>query len=460
VLELKNKAQLSSEAFKLAQGQNLVRYHEVTYIPVDYETRDHSVPPDTDRTIWLPVNRKGIQRLAAETFSTLFVSDGELAQFDYMVAQHANQVDGQATSLLVRTPKGLRELDPTGTLVEVTGEFRPNALVPMLNEDQAAKDKVFAVMEEWLNSEEEVHSLLRHLATSLAPGWSAVKYVLLLGEGRNGKGLLLRMLSALFGIENISSVTRQAMSEKSPVVTELNGKLLNIIYDGQAEYVKDSGIEKTLVAGEPASIRKLYESTSTVVQTNALFIESLNQEPKTGDKSSALQKRLVRFQFPNIYALNHKFARSMLAEESLGAFMSLLFDHYVEEDDVAAALAPTTRGMELQLEQMYANSIGLQFLRYLEETDALGVAGLVGSGLHEIVQSFQSWRIKENDLGTWAEPDVERVFTPLVITERKSVRVNGKPRKVRVIVALRSEAAAYIASLKGEATDDTAVVDE
>ena len=264
-------------------------------MPADYETGDTSVTPPAERTMWIPLNREAIRRLGSEQYDILFSSDGELASFDFMVSQNSRPVDGPISTLLVRTGDGLRELRGDGQLHEPTGWFVPNTLAPMLNEDQVEKDRVFEVLADWLDSEEEAHALLRHLATALAPGWSAVKYVLLLGEGRNGKGLLLKMLQTVFGRDNVSSVSRQHMAEQSPVVCELNGKLLNIVFDGMAEYVKDSGTEKTLVAGEPAAIRRLYESTPTFVQTNALFVEALNHEPKSKDKSLALQKRLIRF---------------------------------------------------------------------------------------------------------------------------------------------------------------------
>jgi len=211
-----------------------------------------------------------------------------------------------------------------------------------------------------------------------------------------------------------------------------------------------------LIAGEPIPIRKLYDSTATIVQTNALFLEGLNREPKTHDKSSALQKRIVRFQFPNVYTLDHRFEKSMLNERMLGAFLSLLIDRYVTEDEVAVKLAPTTKAIELQLEQMEANSSALQFLKYTEDTDALGAVGLLGSPIHELVQKFQSWRLKENDLGSWAEPDVIALFVPLVNTERRTQRVNGSPRKVRVVTSFKTEANAYLESMKGE--DDAAFI--
>lgn len=456
MLELKTKKELATHAHTLAKGSEMVRYRNVTYIPGDFETLDTSLVPSDERAVWLPVTRELLRKMGSSQFDILFGSDSELASFEFMVMQNSRFPDAVPDGLLVRTPEGLKLLSSAGVLEEPAGIFVPNYIVPMLNEDDEAKKKIFSVIEEWLDSEEEAHSLLTHLATSLSPGYSAVKYVLLLGEGRNGKSVLLKMMQALFGMANVSTVTRQQISEQNPVVTELNGKLLNLVFDGQANYLKDSGTEKSLIAGEPVPIRRLYESTPTMVCTNALFIEGLNREPKSNDKSTALQKRLVRFQFPNVYALDHKFERSMLTEESLGAFLSLLIDHYVLEDEVAEKLAPTTKALELQLEHMYVNSVALQFLKHHEETDALGVAGLMNEQITTVVSAFQSWRVKENDLGNWAEPDVISLFLPLFTTDRKSVRDNGKVRKVRVVTGLKPEAAAFIDTLKGD--DDAGLI--
>lgn len=454
MLELKTKKELATYAHSLARGFNLVRYRSTTYMPTDYETGENDPLPEPERTVWVQLNRDAVRRLASSQYDVLFSSDGELASFDFMVSQNSRQVDGPITTLLVRTEGGLRELRSDGKLHDPTGWFVPNTLAPMLNEDADDKEEVFDTISEWVNSDEEAHALLAHLATALAPGWSAVKYVLLLGEGRNGKSLMLKMVQSVFGGMNVSNVTRQHISEQSPVVCELNGKLLNIVFDGRSEYVKDSGLEKSLIAGEPVPIRKLYESTPTLVQTNALFVEGLNREPKSTDKSLALQKRLMRFQFPNVYALDHSFEKKCLSERALGAFLALLIDHYVLEDTVAVALAPTQRAMELQLEHMFVNSMGLQFLKHVELTDALGIDALVGVTLSELASQFQSWRLKENDISNWAEPDVVALFQPIIHTERKGVRVDGKPRKVRVVSGLKDEALAFIESLKGEEADD------
>lgn len=460
MLELKTKKELSKDAHNLARGFSLVRHKNVTYVPADFETGARDVTPDPERTVWIPLTREELRLWASEQYNILFSNDGELASFDFMVSQYATYVHGHVNTLLVRTDDGLRELRGDGKLYEPTGSFVPNVLAPVLNTDAAAKQRVFDTISEWLSSEEETHALLRHLASALAPGWSAVKYVLLIGEGRNGKSLLLKMTRAVFGAHNVSNVTRQQMSEQSPVVCGLNGKLLNLVFDGPSEYLKESAIEKSLVAGEPVPIRRLYESTPTTVQTNALFIEGLNLEPKSKDKSSALQKRLMRFNFPNVYSLDHKFEKTMLSDNHLGAFLALLLDHFVSEGEVAKALAPTSKSMELQLEHMFINSLGLQFIKHLEISDPLGTESLVGATMAELAAKFQTWRLKENDLNNWSEPDVASLFQPLLFTERKGVRVEGQPRKVRVITAYKEEALAFIDTLKGDSDDLEALVAE
>ncbi len=449
MLELKTKKELAAHAFTMAQGYSLVRHRNVTYIPADFETQDTSVTPPSDRTIWLPLSRTDVRRMGAEQYDILFATDSELSSFEFMVSQYANQEHEQADTLLIRTEQGLCQLTPKGTLVPPTGNFVANTVMPMLNTDEAAKQHVFEVFSEWLDSDVEAESLLTHLATILSPGWSAVRYVLLLGEGRNGKSVMLKMVQSLFGQHNVSNVTRQHIAEQSAVVTELNGKLVNIIYDGRAEYLKDSGTEKSLIAGEPAPIRKLYESTATMVQTNALFLEGLNREPKSSDKSSALQKRLVRFQFPNVYPLNHQFEKHMLSEETLGAFLSLLIDRYVLEDEVAVRLQPTRKAVELQIEHMHTNNLSLQFFKYLEDADPLGAKVLIDQTMDVAVQMFQAWRIKENDLTPWAAPDVANHLLPLVESTRKSIREDGKIRKVRLITSFKQDALDFLDTLEG-----------
>lgn len=351
-------------------------------------------PPEDLETIWLPLGRADKLQLANSS-GILFSTDSELNSFDFMLKQFATHPPTKADGIFVRTQQGLRVLNDRGELVMPDGKFRPNYIKPVLNEDPEDKQWLFNTISNWVGGEEAAHSLLHHLATALAPNWSAVKYVILLGEGRNGKSVLLSMLADLFGKENVSNVSRQQMAEQAAACIDLNAKLINIVFDGRMDYIRDSGMEKSLIAGEPGFVRMLYESHTTEVQTNALFVEALNQEPKSRDKTSALQKRLVRFRFSQVFERDIAFERKMSGPEMLGALLSLLIEHYVCEDEVLERLAPAQSSLELQLEQTWLNLPMVQYILKLINENQVAPTEFVGKDSKSIINGFMSWRLDE-----------------------------------------------------------------
>ena len=456
MLELSSKATLARAARTVAESYELVQHGSHTFIPCHWLTEAIGPLPAAER-IWQPLTRNDKRRLANQTQNILFATDSELTNFDLMLRQFAIEDESVIQHLLVRTEDGLKMLDETGTLVEPTGQFCPNVLKPVLNTDEAAKAEVFDVIKGWLNSEEEAHSLLHHLATALCPGWSAVKYVLLIGDGRNGKSVLLSMLQDLFGASNVSNVTRQQIAERLPVCVELNNKLLNIIFDGEMAYIKDSSMEKTLIAGEPGYVRLLYENGNTRVQTNALFLEALNSEPKTRDKSGALQKRLSRFWFPNTYPIDMAFEKRMRSDELLGAFLSLLLDHFVTKYELADKLKQTSGSSALQVEQNLLNSPLHQFVSYLVSSDASWNDRLRQPVMVDpLVDSFMAWRVDEG-FTEFSTADVKRLFKEGFSTDWKTVREAGKVAKKQRLLEPKPEILALLNQLKGadeDATDD------
>jgi phage/plasmid-associated DNA primase len=462
--DYKTPTELQQHAVTLAQSYEYVLYRGLLYAPVHCDTGADDILPPVEEKSWRVADRKYIEAKARTQFDILFKTPRQFDDFVYVVQQLSiHEPDEAGPYLQIRTKNGLKVLHPDGKLYDPDGTFIPNMLKPVLNEDPDDKAELLSIITEWVGGqEEEAMALIRQLATTLAPHWSSGKYVLLIGDGRNGKSVLMTMLKDLFGKHNCSGVERQVISEGSPGMFDLTGKLLNLVFDGPAEFVKDSGKEKSIISGEPVDVRKLYANEMTTVQTNALFVEGLNQEPKSRDKSSALQARLVRFWFPNKYAEDDQFFLRMRSERMLGALLALLLDNYVTQDDKAVMLAPTAASRLLQLEHMEANSLAVQFVVHLEETEALGAeALLVDMEFEDMYQKFCSWRIKLNDLSTWDKPQVQAMFRPVVVTTRKSIRKAGKPHpvKVPVITGLKPDIQDYLNVLKEEA-DATTVVDD
>lgn len=466
--EIMNKRELSEHATNFAQSYNLIMHNHRLFIPADYETSDASVAPAPERTVWLPLGVQDVQRWARAQYDILFSAHKEEADFYYMVCQNAQPVDDKPTSLLINTEDGLRELHDDGQLRPTTGRFIPNYLPVLLNDNEDDKQELMEVMQHWLDNDEEVLSLLRHLATALAPHWSAVRYVLLIGDGRNGKSLLMSMVQSLFGRQNCAHVTRQDMAKPSPIVMELLNKLVNIVYDGEMQFVKDSANEKTLIAGETLSVRPLYSNKPTLVTTNALFIEALNREPKSSDKSSALQERLIRFWFPNQYPDDLEFKDKMLSDRMVGALLALLLDHYVQRSEKAVMLSPTKTSIELKMEHMLANSPALQFIYWLEMNDPLGSSVLVGMTAAQLTNRFVTWRLAEGDTRPWSEANVVELFRPQVDYYRSSVRgAAGKPVHVKKVKGFKTNTTTFLQYQRGAGiyavasdTTDSTLVDD
>lgn len=462
-MELTTKARMADQAKTLAQSYELVNYNSVFYMPTNFNTGEPG-PCGPLEKVWQPVGREEIRRWANARGNILFAGHGELSSFELLLKQLCHEVIEQPSGILLQTNDGLRVLTNEGDLVEPDGKFRPNYIKVPLNTKQDDKDEVWKTIVEWVDSEDDAKSLMYHLATALAPTWSAVKYVILIGEGRNGKSVLLSMLQDLFGLENISNVSRQKISEESPVCLELNNKLLNLVFDGKMEYIKDSALEKTLVAGEPGKVRLLYESILTTVQTNALFIEALNQEPKTRDKSTALQKRLARFRFPNTYPRNLKFERHMRSKKLLGAFLSLLIDHFVKESEVIEKLSLSEGSLELQVEQNIVNQPIFQFVSHLIESDEKWIEKFEKEivQVDPLVDSFMAWRLNEG-YGDYTTMDVRRAFSVAFNVKWKSIRENGKVSNKRCLMGPKQELQAMLDLMKGkeeDAVQSTAVVED
>ena len=449
-MEYISKTERNTFATRMAQDFKWVYYNGTFYMPLDYETLDPAVLPAPERTIWIPRTEDSIRDFVNFQFKVVFETPKHLSDFCFTVAQYAERPKHKPSSLLIVTDEGLRELKADGQLHVPDGTFIPNTLPIRLNTEPATKEEVFNQIAEWLDDEDEAHALLHHVATMLAPHWPSLKYLLLLGSGRNGKSVFLEMLTKLIGPNNRSTVSRQDIASASSVVTSLNNKLANVVMDGVAVYLRDSGLEKTLIAGEEAGIRMLYQSRLTPVQTNALFIEALNSEPKTKDKSSALQARLVRFEFPNSYADDPAFKARMLSDEYLGALLALLIDHYVKQDQAPLLLAPTSKQIELKQGHVLHNSLAMQYLVQLVESVPEGANSLIGKDLNDVAATFKSWRVREGDITPWSDQDIFNLFRPmLVMSDRKSKRVGNRIVKVRSVEGFNPDTLTFLNNLEG-----------
>jgi hypothetical protein len=188
------------------------------------------------------------------------------------------------------------------------------------------------------------------------------------------------------------------------------------------------------------------------VWTNGLFLEGLNEEPKSRDKSEALQRRLVRFWFHKQYPLNKAFELSMLSEERLGAFLSLLLDHYVTPDKQSTLLAPSQASYDLQVEQVWMNSKTFQHLHELVSKDPDIAGKLIGLDAQAQGNALHAWLMNGKD--DYSALDAYKMLKECYILKRVSKRVGKVVTKVYVIDGYTPDAQRMIEILTEEGDDD------
>jgi len=410
----------TQESLKLAAmlpaAKGLVKHGHDIYQSVHWEDELHNATIPAEERIWKKLNLSaegGDIRAFVEEYGYHFQNAESYKNFLFQLRGRLLEAPGSPDTVLIKADT-LLQLGVDGKLVLPDGEFKKNYIRVPLNEDPEVIREVFDVFTDWLGSDVVAHSLLHHLATALAPAWTPVKYVILIGEGSNGKSILLTMLEKLFGKENVSRASRQAISAGRPLIAGLNHSLINIVGDGSAERITDSSNEKALTAGEPIWIEKKFENDPIEIQTNALFIEALNREPNNREDSYAMDRRLVRFAFNKRYAANESFRRRMLSDEVLGALLMLLIEHYVLPSEAAEKLVQTQESLSLQAEHKLHSSRVLQFL--VEDQSAV-LQDLVDKKTRRVLESsmvtaYHVWlgNKKYNFSRTEAMLDLRTVF--------------------------------------------------
>jgi len=168
------------------------------------------------------------------------------------------------------------------------------------------------------DAEERIQLILEFFGYSLLTTCRLEGYIILVGDGANGKSVLLFILKKLLGSKNVCSISPSKLGERF-MSAQLHGKLANIVTEvGVGEKIDDAKI-KSLVSGEQQTAERKgcdhfeFHPYATIwVATNHL--------PRTDDSSPAMLRRTHILRFPNTFQGDNRDVNlgSRLAEELPG----------------------------------------------------------------------------------------------------------------------------------------------
>lgn len=281
--------------------------------------------------------------------------------------------------------------------------------------------------------DDRVRFLQQWLGYLLLPSCKYEKFLWLEGRGANGKSVLLKIMAALVGDENVSYALLERLN-KSATRAELDGKLLNISSEMSATATMADGFLKQITSGEAIEADRKYRD-SVSFKPIVKLVASTNTLPRLLDRSDGFGRRAV------ILSFNQQFE---------GKAKDVDLADKIIRAELAGILAWAVAGLqELQAQQEFtipASSIAA-VKSYRTESDAVAMFSAEhlsmsskGTPVGDLYKAFKL-SCSNNGFTPCNKGEFGRRLTALGIGKRES---NGK---VYRLVALNPEFARVVSTL-------------
>ena len=142
-----------------------------------------------------------------------------------------------------------------------------------------------------LGDELGISTLQEFMGYCLTGETRAEKALALIGPGANGKSVLLRLLRALCGPMNVSSVGLSSLQGRFSSFS-LVGKLVNISAENELRGSLNTELFKLIVSGEPLQVEKKFKQ-SFAFSPYCKLVLAMNSLPYTDDTTAGFSRRLL-----------------------------------------------------------------------------------------------------------------------------------------------------------------------
>src|SRR5699024_4676348 len=175
---------------------------------------------------------------------------------------------------------------------QIPVHYDPAALAPRFSQ---FLDEVFP----GADGKQQATAVLEMMGYSLMAHCRHERFIILVGNGANGKSVLLRLLEALAGYENVSGVQPSQFANKFQRA-HLHGKLVNIVTEIEQGEVIDDAALKGIVSGEPSTVEHKFKDPFQMRPFATCWFGT-NHMPHTRDFSDALFRRALILKFDSTF---------------------------------------------------------------------------------------------------------------------------------------------------------------
>lgn len=177
---------------------------------------------------------------------------------------------------------------------QISVHYDPDAEAPRF---QAFLDEVFGLD---TDGTLKMRALMECMGYTLMQHCRHEFFCILLGDGANGKSVVLNVLAALVGTHNASAVAMNQF-DRAFVRAQLQHKLANIVTEiGHGEVLADAAV-KAIVSGEPTTVEHKFQPPFVMRPYSTLWMAT-NHMPHTKDFSPALFRRALIMRFNRTFS--------------------------------------------------------------------------------------------------------------------------------------------------------------
>jgi putative DNA primase/helicase len=251
-----------------------------------------------------------------------FIKDETLIEREYF-NQEVDLINFKNGILDINTFE-FREATPDDLFTyQLDVDYDPEALCP--NIDRFTHE----ILPDNMDCQKDREAVLEFIGLLFVNDMRFRKAMMLTGDGKNGKSVLIHLVQKLLGKCNYSAIPIQKLNKDKFAVHNTYGKLANICADLPSESLEDVSIFKQIVGGDDVDAEQKYHDSYTFTPTVRLFF-SANQIPYAHfDGNGAYFDRWNIIHFPMRFEgksdnKNLKFE----LESELPGFVNLVLRHY------------------------------------------------------------------------------------------------------------------------------------
>jgi P4 family phage/plasmid primase-like protien len=251
--------------------------------------------------------------------------------------------------------------------------------IPVDYDPDADCPKIDGFLSDITEREEDERTMIEMIGNCLLPHYDFESFLVLCGDGANGKTTFFNVVSALLDEDNVVGVDMGALAEGNFTTSDLEGKLANIVPDVSGTKVDDVGPIKSLSGGDSYRAERKYED-AFYFRNRAKLMFGSNRPPVIGERTHAIKRRILPIHLPYRFTddpddgnpnkrRRHELVEELTSDEELSGLLNRALEGIERLRANGDFSLPETPDERLERYETFSDPIKLFSGRCLENSD-------------------------------------------------------------------------------------------